>query len=171
MNPTLAAGLLIGVLCGLWTFVMGFTGWYKDPGKVSAFFIVIVIEIAVLMWGLTQTAHRERRTYSGQVVAGTLMSIIGGVIIIGFSLLFTTVAFPDYFTEMESVYRGILRQEGKSEAEIATLVAEWSQGQSPMQQALYGFLGTFVTGVVVSAVLAIWVRARPASPQVAGSRS
>ena len=170
MTPTLTAGLLLGVLCGVWTFVMGFTGWYKDPGKASAFFVVIAIEVGVLMWGLTQTARKEGRTYSGQVVAGTLISIIGGVVIVGFSLLFTTVAFPEYFTEMEAAYRGILRQEGKTEAEIATLIAEWSKGQSPMLQALYGFLGTFVTGVVVSAVLAIWVRARPRSLQASGSR-
>jgi hypothetical protein len=31
MNPILSTGLLIGLLCGAWTFVMGFTGWYKDP--------------------------------------------------------------------------------------------------------------------------------------------
>ena len=171
MIPTVAAGLLLGVLCGLWTFVMGFTGWYKDPGKASAFFVVIAIEVAVLMWGLTQTARKEGRTYSGQVVAGTLISIIGGVVIVGFSLLFTTVFFPEYFTEMETVYRAMLQKEGKTEAEIATIIAEWSAGQSPILQALYGFLGTFVTGVVVSAVLAIWVRARPGSPQVSGSRA
>ena len=162
MTPTLTAGLLLGVLCGAWTFVMGFTGWYKDPGKASAFFVVIAIEVGVLLWGLTQTA-KEGRTYSGQVVAGTLISIIGGIVIIGFSLLFTTVFFPDYFTEMEIAYRGILQKEGKSEAEITALVSEWSKGQSPILQALYGFIGTFVTGVVVSAVLGIWVRARPAS--------
>ena len=149
---------------------MGFTGWYKDPGKTSAFFVVIAIEAAVLIWGLRQTAAKEGRTYSGQVVAGTLMSIIGGVVIVGFSLLFTTVFFPEYFEEMESVYRAILQKDGKTEAEIAALVSEWSAGQSPILQALYGFLGTFVTGVVVSAVLAIWVRARPGSPQVAGGR-
>lgn len=169
MSPTVAAGLLLGVLCGLWTFVMGFTGWYKDPGKASAFFVVIAIEIAVLIWGLSRTA-REGRTYSGQVVAGTMISIIGGIIIVGFSLLFTTVFFPNYFNELEVVYRDMLLKEGKSEAEVSALVAEWSAGQTPMLQALYGFLGTFVTGVVVSAVLAIWVRARPRSPQVSGSR-
>ena len=162
MTPTLSAGLLLGILCGVWTFVMGFTGWYKDPGKASAFFVVIAIEVGVLLWGLTQTA-KEGRTYSGQVVAGTLMSIIGGVVIVGFSLLFTTVFFTDYFTEMENAYRGILQKEGKSETEIATLLAEYSKGQSPVLQALSGLAGTFVTGVVVSAVLAIWVRARPAS--------
>ena len=170
MSPTVTAGLLLGVLCGAWTFVMGFTGWYKDPTKASAFFVVIAIEVAVLIWGLGRTA-REGRTYSGQVVAGTMISIIGGIVIMGFSLLFTTVFFPDYFTELEVVYRDMLQKQGKSEAEVGRMVAEWSAGQSPLQQAVYGFLGTFVTGVVVSAVLAIWVRSRPASPQGAGSRA
>src|SRR5688572_2710834 len=96
LNPILAAGLLIGVLCGVWTFVMGFTGWYKDPAMASAFFAVVLIEIGGLIWGLKKTAA-QGRTYSGQVVAGTLMSIVAGVVIVGSSLLFTTVFFPDYF--------------------------------------------------------------------------
>lgn len=160
-NPILSAGLLIGVLCGVWTFVMGFTGWYKDPTKAAAFFVVVVIEIAGLIWGLKQTAA-QGRTYSGQVVAGTLMSIVAGIVIIGSSLLFTTVFFPDYFRELEAVYRDILLQQGKTEAEIASEISTWSAGQTPMRQAMNGFLGTFVTGVIVSAVIAIWVRARPA---------
>jgi hypothetical protein len=168
VSATVKAGLLLGVLCGIWMFVMGFTGWYKDPAKASAFFAVIAIQVGVLMWGLTRTA-KEGRTYSGQVVAGTVMSLIGGILIIGFSLLFTTVAFPDYFKETEVVYRDMLKQQGKTEAEIATLVAEGVAAHSPGLQAIYGFLGTFVTGVVASAVLAIWIRARPAS-QVSGIR-
>jgi len=169
MNPILAAGLLIGVLCGVWTFVMGFTGWYKDPAMASAFFAVVLIEIGGLIWGLKKTAA-QGRTYSGQVVAGTLMAIIAGVVIIGSSLLFTTVFFPDYFAELEAVYRDMLRQQGKTEAEIASEITTWSAGQTPMRQALNGFIGTFVTGVVVSAVIAIWVRARPAVPQATESR-
>jgi hypothetical protein len=31
---------------------------------------------------------------------------------------------------------------------------------TPMGQAMQGFLGTLVTGIVVSAILAIWIRAR-----------
>ena len=30
MNIPTRAGVLLGVLCVIWTFVMGFTGWYKD---------------------------------------------------------------------------------------------------------------------------------------------
>ncbi|HJR61307.1 MAG TPA: DUF4199 domain-containing protein [Vicinamibacterales bacterium] len=162
MAPIPAAGLLIGVLCGVWTFVMGYTGWYKDPAKASAFFVVVLIEVAGLIWGLRKTAA-EGRTYSGQVVAGTLMSIVAGVVIIAASVLFTTWAFPDYFREIEAAYRGLLRQQGKTEAEIASEIAAWSAGQTPMRQAMNGFMGTFVTGVVVSAIVAIWIRARPAA--------
>ena len=170
MSPTVVAGLLLGVLCGLWTFVMGFTGWYKDPGKASASLVIIGIEAAVLLWGLNQTAMKEGRTYSGQVVAGTLISIIGGAVIVVFSLLFTTVFFPNYFSEMEPVYREVLRQQNKTETEIATAMAEWSAGQSSISQAIYQFLFTFVTGIGASAVLAIWVRARPRTLQASGSR-
>jgi TM2 domain-containing membrane protein YozV len=159
MNPILSAGLLIGVLCGAWTFVMGLTGWFKDPVLLRLFFVVILIEIAGLVWGLRQTAA-EGRTYGGQIVAGTMMAIIAGVIVIASSLLFTTVVFPDYFNEMQSAYRTILQQQGKSEAEIAQLLRNEMSGQTPMSQAMAGFLGTLVTGIVASAIIAIWVRSK-----------
>jgi type VI protein secretion system component VasF len=161
MSPIPAAGVLIGVLCALWTFVMGFTGWYKDPSHAGAFFMVIVIQVAGLIWGLRQTAA-QGRTYSGQVVAGTLISIVAGVIMIGASLLFTNVAFPEYLDELRPLYRQTLQQQGKTDAEIASEVAAWSAQQTPMRQAMNGFLGTFMPGVVVSGIVGLWVRAKPA---------
>lgn len=162
MSPIPAAGLLIGVLCAVWTFVMGFTGWYKDPSKAGAFFLVILIEVGGLIWGLRRTAA-QGRTYSGQVVAGTLMSVIAGVVIVISSLVFTNIAFPEYFQELEAGYRAMLAQQGKTEAEIAAEIETWAQAQTPMTQAMNGFIGTFVTGVVVSAIVALWIRARPAA--------
>jgi hypothetical protein len=138
MNPILGAGLSIGVLCAIWTFVMGFTGWYKDPVMLRAFFLVIPIEILGLIWGLRRTAA-EGRTYRGQIVAGTLMAVVAGVIIICASLIFTTVAFPDYLSDIEPT-------------------------ATPMGQALGGFMGTLVTGILASAVIAIWVRSKAVPP-------
>ena len=160
MNPILSAGVLIGVLCGAWTFVMGWTGWFKDPALLRLFFLVIVIEIAGLVWGLRRTAA-EGRTYGGQIVAGTMMAIIAGVIVIASSLLFTIVVFPNYFTELQATYRTMLQQQGRSEAEIAALLQNEMAGQTPMNQAMAGFLGTLVTGIVASAIIAIWVRSKP----------
>lgn len=136
MHPILKAGLVIGVACAVWMFVFGAAGWYRDPATARLFFLVVVIEIAGLWWGLGQTA-REGRTYTGQVVAGTMMAIIAGVVIIPASLVFTMAVFP---AAMER-----LRADDPS--------------TTPMAQALGGFMGTLITGILVSAVIAIRVRA------------
>ena len=141
---------------------MGFTGWYKDPTLSNAFFLVIPIEVAGLVWGLKRTASEER-TYRAQLVAGTLMSVVAGVIIIASSLLFTTVAFPEYFRELEAAQRHILQSQGKSAAEIEQMVRDSASYTTPMGQALAGFVGTLVTGIVASAVISIWVRERRTS--------
>ena len=140
MNPILSGGLLIGLLCGAWTFVMGFTGWYKDPALGGALFIgvAMVIEIVGLIWGLRKTAALGR-AYGGQILAGTMMAIVAGVIIIAASLLFTTVVFPDYLADINRA----------SEASA-----------TPMAQAMSGFMGTLVTGIVASAIIGIFIRRR-----------
>ena len=160
-SAILPTGILIGVLCSLWMLVMGVTGWYKDPSHAAPFFVILAIEIAGLIWGLRHTAA-QGRTYSGQVVAGTLMSLVAGLIIVGGSLIFTTVAFPEYVQEIAAVNRRVLLQLGKSESEIATELAAWSGAQTPMRQALNGFAGTITTGVLITAVVAVWVRGRGA---------
>lgn len=160
MNPILAAGLLIGVFCGLWTFVMGFTGWYKDPVMMNAFWGVILIQLFGLVWGLRQTA-RQGRGWASQVLAGTLMSVIAGVVIIAGSLLFTTVFFPEYFSEIERMGREVMQRQGKSETEIAQALAGSRALATPMTQAMAGFTGTLITGIVASAAIALVVRARP----------
>jgi hypothetical protein len=157
MHPILSTGILIGVLCAIWTFVVGFTGWYKDPTMANAFFLVIPIEIAGLVWGLKRTAAEER-TYRAQVVAGTLMSVVAGVIIIASSLLFTTVVFPEYFQELAAAQRQIMQSQGKPAAEIEQTVRDNASYTTPMGQAMAGFVGTLVTGILASAVIAIWVR-------------
>ena len=162
MNPILSAGVLIGVLCGVWTFVVGFTGWYKDPVMLYAFFVVIPIEVGGLIWGLRRTAA-QGRNYRAQILAGTMMAIVAGVIIVGCSLLFTTVVFPAYFTDLEQMYRVMLQQQGKSEADITAALQANAASATPMAQAMSGFIGTLVTGIVASAVIAIFVRAKPRS--------
>ena len=43
------AGLLLGILVVLWTFVMGFTGWYRHPSLLFLFWLVIPLQVAVLL--------------------------------------------------------------------------------------------------------------------------
>ena len=159
MSPILSTGLLIGALCGAWMFVMGFTGWYVDPAKLNLFFLVVIIEIVGLVWGLRRTAA-QGRPYSGQVVAGTGMAIIAGAVIFASSMLFTTVAFPDYFNEINEMSRRVMLEQGKSEAEIQQAIEAAAPVQNPASNALTGFIGTFITGVIASAIISVWVRRR-----------
>jgi hypothetical protein len=148
------------VFCGLWTFIMGFTGWYKDPVMMNAFFVVVAVEVFGLVWGLRQTAG-QGRGWASQVLAGTFISIIAGIVIIGSSLLFTTVFFPNYFADIEQMGREVMQRQGKTEIEIAEALATSRPMATPMAQALAGFTGTLITGIVASAAIAVVIRARP----------
>jgi hypothetical protein len=159
MNPILSAGVLIGVLCGAWTFVMGLTGWYKDPAMSNVFFMVILFEIGGLFWGLRRTAALGRN-YGQQVMAGTMMAVIAGLIIVATSLLFTMVAYPDYAAAVESATRGALQRQGKNEAEISAALASNAASLTPMAQAMSGFIGTLITGIVASAAIGFVLHSR-----------
>jgi hypothetical protein len=82
---------VLGVLVGAWTFVMGFTGWYKDPVLLNMFWVVIVIQIVVLLWTLRQTTCAGAATatpfyqalfgFSGTVVTGVVVSAVAGAFV------------------------------------------------------------------------------------------
>jgi hypothetical protein len=158
MSAIIKTGVVIGILAEVWTYIMGFTGWYKDPGKAFLFIpVVIAIQIAVLYWGLCQTA-KEGRNYGGQVGAGLLMSIVAAIIIFIGSIIFTSYVFPEYFEEIRAMTTEQLRAGGVADEQIQTSVDLMSRMQTPLIQAITGVIGTIVTGLVASLVIAIWVR-------------
>jgi hypothetical protein len=159
MNQTLKTGVAIGGLCTAWNLVMGFTGWYKHPVLLNLFWLVILIEIALLLFGLRRTAAAGQR-YGAQLLTGTLMSAVAAVVIFAGSLLFTMVVFPNYFQELRATYEQVLRASGKSPAEIETAIRQSMAGQTPLVQAVQGAAGTLVTGFLASAVIGVFHRAR-----------
>lgn len=161
MSSPIKAGIILGILVTIWTYICGFTGWYKDPNMAWTFNLVVLIEIVVLVWLLRKTAA-EGRTYGGQVVGGLTASLVAGVIIFVGSYLWATVFFKDYQAELRAMGEKVLSQQGKSPQEIETVLNAQAAMSAPFMQALLGALGTIVTGLVVSAILAIFLRARPA---------
>lgn len=153
MKPSLKYGIILGVLCGAWTYIMGILGWYKDPALLNLFWVVVIIQFIVLFLGLKITGTQN--TYGQQVGTGTLMSFIGSVIIFISSLLFTTLFFPNYFVELEELNRQILTESGKSVDEVEMLVNQMSAMQTPFFQALFGMIGTIVTGLIISLILGV----------------
>lgn len=156
MSIPIRAGVLLGVLCVVWTFVMGFTGWYKDPVMLNLFFLVVLLEVGIVIWALRKTAASA--TWGGQIVNGLVLSLVASVIIFAGSLFFTTVAFPDYFTEIQSAQAQMLRAQGMSDADIKTQMGAAAAMQTPLVNALTGVFGTVVTGVFVAAIAGAFLR-------------
>jgi hypothetical protein len=156
MPLVLRAGLLLGLLVEAWTFVMGFTGWYKDPALLNLFWLVILIQAGVLLWALR--GSRDSAGYGRQVLNGVLVSAVASVLIFGGSLLFTTVVFPDYFRELEALGRETLAKGGLSPEQVEATLRAQAPFQTPLVNALMGVAGTLVTGLVVSLLAAIGLR-------------
>lgn len=160
MGTIVKHGLMLGVGVIVWMFVMGFTGWYKHPILLNLFFLVIPFQVFVIVQALRETA-RQGAGYAAQVGAGAAISSIAGLLIVGGSMLFTTVAFPEYFTEIRAVSEQMMRQAGMPEARIAEELQKADASATPINQAIQGFIGTMITGLVTAAIAAIWIRHRP----------
>ena len=157
MGTPIRAGVLLGVLVTIWQFVIGFTGWYKDPVMMSMFWLVILIQLLVMIWALRKTGNAGA-TYGKQIVNGLVLSAVGAVIIFCGSYLFTSVVFPNYFEELRTVQTEMLRSAGQSEEEIARAVSAGAVMQTPLMQAISGVMGTIATGLVFSLILGIFFR-------------
>lgn len=164
MGVAFRGGVVLGLAVSVWTFFMGFTGWYKHPVLLFAFWLVVPMQIAVLVWSLGQTA--DRRGYLAQLGLGVAVSAAGGIIIFFSSLLFTMVVFPHYFQEIHALQESVLRQSGNSEAEIQKMLAAASRDATPVGQALSGLIGTLFTGFLASIGIAAFARRKDAAPAV-----
>jgi len=156
MSVPVKTGVLIGVACVFWTFVMGFTGWYKDPTLLNLFWVVVAIEVGFLVWGLRQTAAVN--AYWPQVGAGTLAAVVAAVLIFCGSMIFTSMVFPHYFEELRAIQAEMLKAKGQTADQIAAVQALAAPFQTPLINALSGVVGTVVTGFVASLVIAAFCR-------------
>ena len=160
MGTLVKYGLILAVGVIVWMFVMGFTGWYKHPILVNLFFLVIPFQVFLVVQALRETA-RQGAGYGAQIGAGVAISSIAAVLIFGASLLFTTVAFPNYFADIHAMQEKLMREAGLSEDRIAEVLARAEREYTPMSQAIQGFFGTVLTGLVTAVIAGRWIRHRP----------
>jgi hypothetical protein len=160
MSSIVKAGLFLGITVIIWTFIMGFTGWFRDPALALLFpLVATILTIIAIVWGLRGTAATGHR-YGGQILAGLLIGLVASVFIFAGSLLFTTVVFPDYFTQIQEMGRQAYDAQGWNEVEIQQALETNAAWQTPFWQAFFGVIGTMVTSLVVSLITAAFVRAK-----------
>lgn len=76
------------------------------------------------------------------------------------SLLFTTVLFPRYFDELRAMQEAALHARGLGDVELRAALEASAATRTPIVSALSGLVGTVMTGLVSSLVIAGFVRQR-----------
>ena len=161
MKPIVTAGIVLGVSAGIWMFINGLAGLYKNPGTAWVFPVVAtVIEIFVIVWGLRKTAQLGKR-YGGQVLAGLMIAVVGAVLILGFSLIWANV-FTDAGEVTAAMQADAWADRGMSEEQIEETLANTEFMRTPLFQAISGSIATIVTGLVISLIAAIFIRQKDA---------
>ena len=151
------AGIVLGLAVVAWTFIYGFTGWYKHPSLYNLWWLVILIQLGVIGWGLTLT-RAEGKRYGGQILSGTLISVYGGIIIFFGSLLFTSVVFPEFFEETRNLQAEVLAQKGMTVDQIESTQAMTAPMQTPVVNAVISAVMTVITGFILSLILGAVIR-------------
>lgn len=159
MGVILKYGIVLGILVELWTAIVIGMGWHKDPALLLLFFVVIPIEITVLVMALKGTAAAGA-TYGKQVLTGFGIALVGGVLVALGSIVLTTVVFPNYFAEIRAAGEAMLQKAGLPAEQIEAQLKANEGMYNPWQNALSGFLGASITGLVVSAIAGAFLRKR-----------
>lgn len=158
IRVVLISGMIAGALCSRWDWVMVITGWYKDVSMSNAALLFIPLLLLGLLLGLRRTS-REGLRFRGQVLAGVVMAMVAALVIAVNVLGMTGAVVPSYFADQQEVHRQILRQAGKTDAEIAAALAAHPV-MSAGQHARSALMAVTVMGSVGSALLSVFVRSR-----------
>jgi hypothetical protein len=157
-KTVVTGGVALGLAVAVWTLVMGFSGLYRHPTLNLLFFMVVPIQIAIVIWALRR-GRDAGATWSAQVRTGTLLSAVAAPIVFIQSYLFTTVIFSGYFADLRVVHEKMLRDSGLDDAAVAQALADAGTPTS-FGNAITGAIATIMTGVVVSSIAAVFIRAK-----------
>lgn len=157
MKKCLLPGIVLAVLLAGWMYVIGFMGWYKHPTMQFLFWFVVVIQIAVMTFVIKRAAN-EGLGFAGKFGRGAGTALVAAPLIFLNSLVFTQVVFPNYFEEIRHAQEDILRKQGIPESQVTEALKTAAAVQTPALQAVFGAIGTVVTGLVVSLVASALVK-------------
>jgi hypothetical protein len=139
-------------------FVVGAAGWYKNADLQWVFPIgAILCQIGVLIWGLRQTAAAGRR-YGRQILAGFLICVVAGVIIVAVSMVWSGLVFTDVFEVTAELVADQMADQGLSDEQIDERLAMTAFTRTPVFQSIIGLIWNLITGLIISLIAAAFVR-------------
>jgi len=157
MNAVIKAGVALAVLVWIVSVIWAVAGLHQMNPMVGFVFLVVVIVLnaGCIFWALKQTAAENG--YGKQLLNVVVFGLIAGVLICALSMLNLTVLFPNYLEEEGTVLIEFIEGAGLPEEALQGRL-EQIEARTPFRQSINGLIGTFVTSLIVGAIVAIFAR-------------
>lgn len=147
-NPiTTYAGIIAGGGAALWTLFEYAMGWHNEHLEVGAMtgFIAIIFPVAAIIWALRAT----KRSLGGQLTMK--QALMAGLAVSAISAAIGVVFFYFYYTAINPAFVEAMAARGQPVDVVSQLVAVVA--------------GSFIFGMLISAVVGYFMRTREAVPE------
>jgi hypothetical protein len=157
MNAVIKAGVALAVLVEILSVIWAVAGLHQmNPIFGFVLLVVfIVLNVGCIYWALKQTAAENG--YGKQLLNVVVFGLIAGVLIFAFSMLNLSVLFPNYLEEEATVLIEFIEGAGLPEDAMQARL-EQIEARTPVRQSISGLIGTFVTSLIVGAIVAVFMR-------------
>jgi hypothetical protein len=169
-NPTTTArtalkwGLITGITLVVYSIIL-----YTFNLTTNAAFSLIIYGIMIggLILGMREyrTNNGGYMTYGEGMGLGALLSAVAGLLSSAFTVFYTQIIDPGFQERMIEQVRDQMEGQGKiSDEQIDQAIKLMQKFQSPGLQFMFGLFGTILIGVVLSLIIAAFIRRNKTNP-------
>lgn len=160
-------GLVTSVVCfgySLLLYALGYHGEKLDQAMIPGLFTYVIM-IGGLVLGIRETRKDVVEesgvfSYGGGVKAGTLISVFMGIGSAVFSYIYIAFINPGMVDFMIDLQKTKMIDKGISPEQIAAMEGGTRMMSQPLIQGVSALIGTIFIGVLLSLIIAIFMRAQ-----------
>lgn len=156
-------GLITGVALVLYSAIL-FTSGQTTNRLLSLMVYAILIAGLILAMREYRTANEGYMNYGDGISVGALLSAVAGLLSSMFSVFYTQVIDPNFYSELSEQMRTQLEDQGLSDEQIDQAIAIAQKVQSPGIAFFVGILSTVLLGVILSLIIAAFIRRSKPNP-------
>ena len=157
-------GLITGIALVVYSIIL-YTLNQTTNGALSL--VIYGILIGGLIVGMREyrTSNGGYMTYGEGMGLGALLSAVAGLLSSAFTVFYTQIIDPGFQGRIVEQVRDQMEQQGKMSDEQIDQAIEWMQKfQSPGLQFMFGLFGTILIGVILSLIIAAFIRRNKTNP-------
>jgi hypothetical protein len=157
-KANLTSGLILGLFAVVYTLVMYFLDLTFNKVQGYVFLLVLIVTLYFLVKSYRDNYLHGYITYGQAVGAGVVIFLYFAIISAIFTYILYAVIDPELTTKQLAFVEETLVKRGMSQELIDTSMNMQKKFLKPEIMAPFSILGNMVTGVIMSLLVAIFVR-------------